>query len=458
CRHDDPMNENDTTPEQQVGPDPDETSSERPAPPPPPRRRLHRSRSDRVLAGVCGGIADYAGVNPVLVRIAFIVLSFLGAGGVLLYVIAALFLPVEDEATSEAERILRRSGRASPWAWVGIIVLVLFALPALGFLLGAPFVWDNLGPLETLSFAIVLVGLGVLLLRGDGSRGRDAIEYGPPPPPHTTQPGAQSWTPHPSFGPQGPPPGQPTVPIYPPVVQGPPPARPRKSPLVWYTLASALIALGLVAVADNLLNQSLDFDQYVALLLVVVGAGLVVGAWWGRARSLMVVGLLLIPFVLMGSLIDSVPLNGGAGSRFYDPVNVSDVEDRYELGMGELTIDLSRLDTDDEQLDIHASLGMGKLEILVPRDIDLDVEGFAGAGLVQIAGSSRDGIDVSDEHVFDGPGEALLRLDARVGLGEIRVIRTGSHREPDTSRERDAADRPREPNRQRERRDEGSNP
>ncbi|HZD79229.1 MAG TPA: PspC domain-containing protein, partial [Actinomycetota bacterium] len=59
-----------------------------PPPPPPPSRQptrsLRRSRSDRVIAGVCGGIGWYLGVDPVLIRIAFVVLTVAGGSGVLL--------------------------------------------------------------------------------------------------------------------------------------------------------------------------------------------------------------------------------------------------------------------------------------------------------------------------------------------------------------------------------------
>jgi len=56
-------------------------------------KRLYRSRNDRTLAGVCGGIAEYFGWDPTLVRVAWIILTLLGGSGVLLYLILWLVMP-----------------------------------------------------------------------------------------------------------------------------------------------------------------------------------------------------------------------------------------------------------------------------------------------------------------------------------------------------------------------------
>jgi phage shock protein PspC (stress-responsive transcriptional regulator) len=56
-------------------------------------KRLQGSRNNRTLAGVCGGIADYYGWDPTLVRVAWIVLTLLGGSGILLYLILWLVMP-----------------------------------------------------------------------------------------------------------------------------------------------------------------------------------------------------------------------------------------------------------------------------------------------------------------------------------------------------------------------------
>ena len=61
------------------------------------RKRLYRSRSKRAIFGVCGGLADYLGVDESLVRVAWLVMSIAGGPGVLLYIIMAAVVPEEPE-------------------------------------------------------------------------------------------------------------------------------------------------------------------------------------------------------------------------------------------------------------------------------------------------------------------------------------------------------------------------
>ncbi|MFA6907600.1 MAG: PspC domain-containing protein [Candidatus Micrarchaeia archaeon] len=56
-------------------------------------RRVYRSRKNRMLAGVCGGIAEYFGTDPVLVRLLFVLLTLMGFAGIILYLVAWLIMP-----------------------------------------------------------------------------------------------------------------------------------------------------------------------------------------------------------------------------------------------------------------------------------------------------------------------------------------------------------------------------
>jgi len=56
-------------------------------------RRLTRSSRDRMIAGVCGGIADYFGIDPTLIRVIFVVLGLLAGPGLLLYLALWVVLP-----------------------------------------------------------------------------------------------------------------------------------------------------------------------------------------------------------------------------------------------------------------------------------------------------------------------------------------------------------------------------
>ncbi len=62
-------------------------------------KKLQRSRTDRMLAGVCGGVATYFAVDPVLVRVAFVLLAFISGGmAVLAYLVAWVVMPEEPVA------------------------------------------------------------------------------------------------------------------------------------------------------------------------------------------------------------------------------------------------------------------------------------------------------------------------------------------------------------------------
>jgi phage shock protein C len=84
-------------------PDPQREPDEPAAPPEPPRapeaepepRLLRRATGDRMIAGVCAGLGRYVGLDPVLIRVAFVILTLAGGSGILLYLILALVTPEE---------------------------------------------------------------------------------------------------------------------------------------------------------------------------------------------------------------------------------------------------------------------------------------------------------------------------------------------------------------------------
>ena len=59
------------------------------------RRRLYRSNSDRMIAGVCGGLADFFNIDPSVMRIIFVLFLLLGGNGLLIYLVLWLIVPLE---------------------------------------------------------------------------------------------------------------------------------------------------------------------------------------------------------------------------------------------------------------------------------------------------------------------------------------------------------------------------
>src|SRR5690349_22635117 len=84
-------------------PGPERPTTEQPTAAATPPRRLYRTRDDRVIAGVCGGIAHYFNIDPVLVRVGAVALALLGGAGVLAYLAAVLLIPNEGEGGRPGE-------------------------------------------------------------------------------------------------------------------------------------------------------------------------------------------------------------------------------------------------------------------------------------------------------------------------------------------------------------------
>jgi phage shock protein PspC (stress-responsive transcriptional regulator) len=90
----------------------------------PEVRRLERSRSDRMLAGVSGGLARYFEIHPAVFRVGFVVLTLLGGAGILIYAAAALVIPDEGKQDSIATAALRNK-RDRPWPLIGLGLLAV---------------------------------------------------------------------------------------------------------------------------------------------------------------------------------------------------------------------------------------------------------------------------------------------------------------------------------------------
>ena len=137
----------------------DGTTAAGDAPPPPPPSTpggplLRRSKDDRVLFGVAGGLGRYLGVDPVVVRVAFVLLALFGGSGVLLYLIGLLAIPEERPGDPVQGRPATGvAGNAA--AVIGVVLVVVGAFGLLRQLV--PGIGDLAGPL-------LLVLLGVLVI------------------------------------------------------------------------------------------------------------------------------------------------------------------------------------------------------------------------------------------------------------------------------------------------------
>jgi len=166
--------------------------------------------------------------------------------------------------------------------------------------------------------------------------------------------------------------------------------------------------------------------SHLALPLLVIGAALCVGAWWGRAKWLIPLGVVLSMGVMAVAVVD-VPIRGGVGDRVYRPLAVSELQSPYRLGAGDMKLDLAALGTGPASATVEATLGVGDLEVVVPDAAEVVVDVHAGAGDVVVFGRQWDGFDVGRRLVEPGrEGGGRLVLTARVGFGKVEVRRASA--------------------------------
>jgi phage shock protein C len=144
----------------QLPPEPGPSGPEPPQPPgtEPPRvdgaqRVVRRSRSERVIAGVCGGVGRYLGVDPVLLRIAFIILALANGLGVIAYVVCWVAMPEArpDQPAVPAPQGRRETGRLVLGGSLVVLGLVLLL--------------DRLAPdLDELFWPVAVVAVGVAVM------------------------------------------------------------------------------------------------------------------------------------------------------------------------------------------------------------------------------------------------------------------------------------------------------
>jgi phage shock protein PspC (stress-responsive transcriptional regulator) len=288
--------------------------------PPPARTQLRRSRSDKILGGVNGGLAEYSGIDALLWRVGFVALTLVAGTGVIVYLLLWVLMPAGPPAAAAAP--------------------------------GAP--------------------------------------------------GAAAEK---------------------------PPAGPR-SPIPRITLAATLIVVGVLAMITHFSGWDIGPRGFLGSALVVVGLGLVASAFSsGRTArgGLIAVGVVLsLGLVIASSVADGV--GGGVGDRTYRPATVSDLRDVYRGGVGDMTVDLSRLDQGiaGRGLEVRVEHGVGDLEIVVPRSADVRLEGDHGLGDVDVLdqGSEIDGFypgEGTSRWTDDGRAEFVIIINS--GVGDLEVSR-----------------------------------
>lgn len=375
-------------------------------------RRLVRPHEGRIIAGVAAGIADRLEINPWIVRIAFVGSTVFGGAGLLLYLAGWALIPEEGAPQAPAERLVGRLGDWTTWIGAGLVLVATAVLVAEAGLVRADIVW-----------AVALLTSGVLLYRG-GFAGMTEPDQPLAPPPETTGPEDDEGVEDQSAEKL---PGEPVEEGGPPpssdpdretaVIPVPPSPRPR-SLLGRLTIGAALITLGAMLLLDTAGLVRPAFSHYVAASVGVVGVGLLVGSVLGRSRGLIAVGIVLLPVLFVSSAL-TANFEGGFGDPTYRPVDLADLRSEYELTGGDLVLDLRRLELGGEWVEVEGDVGFGRLLVLVPPEMGIDVTAHVGFGDIETFNTHEGGIDV--DRSFFRPGQGGVRLNLDVGFGTVQV-------------------------------------
>jgi len=379
---------------------------------------IRRRTDDKWIAGVCSGLADRLGVDPVIVRVGLVVLTLLGGVGVTVYLVAWALLP-NDRDQIAAERAVRDGDGGS-------VVLLVFA----GLSLFGGSWWSH----DTgwgFPWGLVLTGALVWWLVQRSRNRPDAdqrvSDQRPGTPLVAGQPPTTSSPLPTTYG------ALPTTYGALPTTSGPVvPRKPRRrsgGPLM------ALLAIGLALVTYGSLSWlGTEFDwtgdhrsiamagslAAIGLLLVVLGL-----AGW-RAGFVAFLAVVMAITAWSSTVVPTGIHVGRIGDATWTPTSVT-ADANYHLGAGDGVLDLSGLPTEGlSEAKIPAYVGLGELKVLVPDGLTVKVVGHVGLGEILLpddaGGSGHDGTDVSRSVVIgDGPTEVVV--DAGVGLGQLTVVK-----------------------------------
>jgi phage shock protein PspC (stress-responsive transcriptional regulator) len=374
-----------------------------PPPPPPPGPRPHvlrRSRTDRVGAGVAGGLGEYFGLDPVLFRVLFAVAAFFGGAGILAYVLAWAAIPEEGTQRAAVDGWVAELRRRKVPLWTVAIVAGLL-------LWVVSFSWWAPGP-----FFPVLVVVVVLVVLFGRRGGTDRPPAAPPVSLSKDGP-ATAPTLDPGTAAEGH--GAPTVgpgAQHPPTVgataggadwvasarswilesqQASRERRRRAFPVRIATVLALVLTLIGLGIADAAAGIALPL--YFWCTGAIVTAGLLTGLAlrrtpWSMAPLLVPVVAGMVAFGNTGA-----SLHDGVGQRDWVPTSTAQLQSHYRLAFGQGTLDLRSLPVAGAPRRVEVTMAAGQARVLLPTGRDITVVGNVRIGEIDVNGRT-----VADTH------------------------------------------------------------
>ncbi|MCC2312749.1 PspC domain-containing protein [Cellulomonas xiejunii] len=447
-----------------TGPGPHPGSTPPPAPPAfwagVRRTGLYRS-DERWVGGVAGGLAERAGVDPLLVRGLLAVTFLVGGLGLVLYGVAWALLP---DARDNRILLERLGAGDADGALLGSLAFVVVGL-ARGD--GWWWFWDGGSALGGALWLVCIIGLVALVATAVQRRSRWQPPAGWAPPGgahHPTGPAtsaAAAWAaqaptaplppsaqaPATPAAPGTPQPPYPPAPPYPPYGSAPvppvPPAPPRPprrgadGATVGAVVGLSVVGLGVLMLAE----RTGAYDGPLGLTaggvaLIIAGLGIVTLGLRGRSSGfvgfLAIVGALVwAPTALLHQTDWADTVHGAWDGQQRDVVVTSRVvaSNGFELAAGSSRIDLTGVPLEDDVLTVPISIGAGQLVVVVPQEAAVQANVTNGIGAVRFEVDDdvheQSGVGLGDLVYQDddaAAGSPNLVLDISAGVGEVRII------------------------------------
>jgi len=442
-----------------------------------------RSRSDRWVAGVCGGIGRALNIDPVLVRVVMAVLIISGPG-VVFYLAAWMLMPDEGKDRSTAQNLLGDKIRPDhPWLWPAVIGACVFV--AIAMMSSFNFGRFVPGPLIVVAVIWMIASHRKGRRRGRFGHGpgrdwsgpgtqwsgqQDTTTYqgtppyqGPAPYQGTTYQGTTPTAPmdqpttsaHASAqtGPSTPPAGpsssatqrpqdrtvEPVQPVWteddplglyvdepptaPPTTTGPeaePPAKGMRG------VKSIVVVLTGIAIAIAA-GAGASTSTMLIIGLATLGAGMLLGGFVGRTLALLPLGILLAIGAVFSTVFPTVPRNF-TDVNYSAPAGelITATSTQYNLDGGSVHLDLTKAKfAKDARVDVH--LGVGEIVVTLPPDVDVNGQLSAKLGEVDGPNGHREGhkpeLTLNDPGTGNTATRQSVTLDLDLKLGSIKVER-----------------------------------
>ncbi|MFF0345059.1 PspC domain-containing protein [Kribbella sp. NPDC004875] len=427
-----------------------------------------RSRSDRWVAGVCGGIGRALNIDPVLVRVVMAVLILSGPG-IIFYIAAWVLMPDEGSDRAPVQGLLGDRIRTDhPWFWPVVIGICIFA--AIATMSSFKFGHFVPGPV------IVLAVIWLLAKHRKGTKQNQQNpqqQQQPPRPQDTTSAAGsgQQFTSQPYTSQQNP--GQPYNPAYAPPQTGPsvPPTgqassatqRPQDrtvepvqpvwtedDPLGLYVdepaggtrpvaskpaeppakgvrgIKSIIVVLTGLAIGIAALAGASTATMLV-IGLATLGGGMLIGGFVGRTLALLPLGILLAVGAVASTVFPGVPRNF-ADTNYVAPAGqtITATGTSYQFDAGSVHLDLTKATfAPGAKVDVHG--GVGEVIVKVPANVDVKGQLSTEMGDVAFLNEQHEGHNAQlnlDDLGADGKaGPQQVTLDLNLRLGSIKVER-----------------------------------